>query len=73
MSCKSFISWLIRRFNVMLLRNSVWKMLADTGLTEELPDGTIRYTDGRNIQCYGGSIESDVMSSVLWSASLEGD
>jgi hypothetical protein len=26
-------------------RNSVWKMLADTGLTEVLPDGTIRYTD----------------------------
>jgi hypothetical protein len=25
--------------------NSVWKMLAESGLTEELPDGTIRYTD----------------------------
>jgi hypothetical protein len=25
--------------------DSVWKMLADSGVTEELSDGTIRYTD----------------------------
>lgn len=25
--------------------NSIWEMLANSGLTEELPDGTIRYTE----------------------------
>ena len=24
--------------------DSIWQMLADSGVTEELPDGTIRYT-----------------------------